>query len=123
LETVQIPPRQESLLPELFGGEPYLGDQSTRKRIQIPSLAMSMDSEYMPPPLSPRRPLSPIGDRDTDTPLATQRSADVTNRILQSREGSTTESTSWLDTFEDGESSTRSSRLSSIDFGISGGHT
>lgn len=123
LETVQIPPRQESLLPELFGGEPYLGDQSTRKRIQIPSLAMPMDSEYMPPPLSPRRPLSPIGDRDTDTPLATQRSADVTNRILQSREGSTTESTSWLDTFEDGESSTRSSRLSSIDFGISGGHT
>lgn len=122
LETVHIPPRQESLLPELFGGDTYLAEQAPRKRIQIPSLAVPMDSEYMPPPLSPRRPLSPIGDRDTDTPLATQRSADVTNRILQSRDGSTTESTSWLDTFEDGESSTRSSRLSSIDFGIRGGH-
>jgi len=121
LETVHIPPRQESLLPELFGGDTYL-EQGPRRRIQIPSLAVPMDSEYMPPPLSPRRPLSPIGDRDTDTPLAIQRSADDTNRILQSREGSATESTSWLDTFEDGESSTRSSRLSSIDFGIRGGH-
>lgn len=118
LETVQIPPRQESLLPELFGGESYLQEQNTRHRIQIPSLAVPMDSQYMPPPLSPRRPLSPVADRDTDTPLATQRPTDVTNRVLRSREDSTTESTSWLDTFEDGESSTRSSRLSSIDFGI-----
>lgn len=124
LETVQIPPRQESLLPQFFGGESYLPEPSTRHRIQIPSLAMPMDSQYMPPPLSPRRPLSPVADRDTDTPLATQRPADVTNRVLQSREDSTTESTSWLDTFEDGESSTRSSRLSSIDFGIiPEGHT
>lgn len=117
LESVQIPPRQESLLPEIFGGEAYINDAS-RKRIQIPSLAVPMESQYMPPPLSPRRPASPVSDRDTNTPLATTRPDETAKAIYHSREGST-ESTSWLDTLEDGDSSTsRSSRLSSVDFGI-----
>ncbi len=117
LESVQIPPRQESLLPEIFGGESYINEAS-RRRIQIPSLTVPMESQYMPPPLSPRRPTSPVSERDTDTPLATTRPAETAKAIYHSREGST-ESTSWLDTLEDGDSSTsRSSRLSSVDFGI-----
>ncbi|OAL17631.1 hypothetical protein AYO22_11421 [Fonsecaea multimorphosa] len=122
LESVQIPPRQESLLPEIFGGESYLNESSTRKRIQIPSLAVPMDAQYMPPPLSPRRPASPVSERDANTPLATRRSSDVPKAALHTRQGST-ESTSWLDTLEDGDSSTsRSSRLSSLDFGIQNNH-
>ncbi|KIW40415.1 uncharacterized protein PV06_07617 [Exophiala oligosperma] len=116
LESVKIPPRGESLLPEIFGGETFL-NESSRKRLQIPSLTIPMDTQYMPPPLSPRRAPSVSSDRDTDTPLATSRTDDVVNNILHAREGST-ESTSWLDTFEDGETSSRSSRLSSIDLGL-----
>ncbi|OQV04401.1 MIT microtubule interacting and transport domain-containing protein [Cladophialophora immunda] len=122
LESVQIPPRQESLLPEIFGGESYLNESSTRKRIQIPSLAVPMDAQYMPPPLSPRRPPSPISERDSNTPLATRRPSDAPKAAHHTREGSS-ESTSWLDTLEDGDSSTsRSSRLSSLDFGIQNNH-
>ena len=121
LESVQIPPRQESLLPEIFGGESYL-NESSRKRMQIPSLSVPMDSQHMPPPLSPRRPASPASDRDADTPLATTRPANDGKAIYHSRQGST-ESTSWLDTLEDGDSSTsRSSRLSSFDFGARNNH-
>ncbi|OAL38655.1 hypothetical protein AYO20_01861 [Fonsecaea nubica] len=122
LESVQIPPRQESLLPEIFGGESYLNEASARKRIHIPSLAVPMDAQYMPPPLSPRRPSSPTVDRDANTPLATRRPSDAPTAALHTREGST-ESTSWLDTLEDGDSTTsRSSRLSSLDFGIQNNH-
>ncbi|KIW11584.1 hypothetical protein PV08_10885 [Exophiala spinifera] len=114
LESVKIPPRGESLLPEIFGGETFL-NESSRKRLQMPSLASPMDTQYMPPPLSPRRAPSLSSERDTDTPLATSRK-DVANGVLHTREDST-ESTSWLDTFEDGDSS-RSSRLSSVDLGL-----
>ena len=122
LESVQIPPRQESLLPELFGGDAYINESSNRRRIQLPSLAVPMDSQYMPPPLSPRRPASPVSERDANTPLATVRPDEIAKAIMHAREGST-ESTSWLDTLEDGDSSTsRSSRLSSVDFGIRDNH-
>ncbi|EXJ66987.1 uncharacterized protein A1O5_09633 [Cladophialophora psammophila CBS 110553] len=118
LESVQIPPRQESLLPEIYGGESYLKESANRKRIQIPSLAVPMDAQYMPPPLSPRRAASPISERDANTPLAAREASGIPKGALHAREGST-ESTSWLDTFEDGDSSTsRSSRLSSLNFGI-----
>lgn len=121
LKTVQIPPRGESLLPEIFGGETYLSEPSTRSRLQIPSLNIPMESQYMPPPLSPRRPLSPVDDdedgRGTDTPQATKRPFDVSSNIAHYR-GISTESTSWLDTYEDASSSARSSRLSSMDVGI-----
>ncbi|KIX06779.1 uncharacterized protein Z518_04755 [Rhinocladiella mackenziei CBS 650.93] len=115
LESVQIPPRQESLLPEIFGGETYM-NESSRKRLHIHSLAVPMDTQYMPPPLSPRRPASPSSERDTNTPLATT-PGESADGVLHAREDST-ESTSWLDTLEDGDSSSRSSRLSSIDLGI-----
>lgn len=118
LESVQIPPRQESLLPEIFGGETFINNSSNRKRLHIPSLAVPMDTQYMPPPLSPKRPLSAASERDTNTPLAPARPDDVVNKIIHAREEGTTESTSWLDTVEDGDSSSRSSRLSSIDLGI-----
>jgi hypothetical protein len=121
LESVKIPPRQESLLPEIYGGDSYISDTG-RKRPHIPSLAAPMDSQYMPPPLSPRRPASPASDRDTNTPLATTRPGGSAKAISHSREGST-ESISWLDTLEDGDSSTsRSSRLSSVDYGTHDSH-
>ncbi|KAL2423310.1 hypothetical protein ABEF95_006121 [Exophiala dermatitidis] len=115
LETVHIPPRQESLLPEIFGGDSYLSDPSSRRRLQIPSLAVPMEAQYMPRPLSPRRAASPSSERDT------MRADDPNVGTLHAREHST-ESTSWLDTLEDGETSSRSSRLSSVDFGIPDTH-
>lgn len=117
LESVQIPPRQESLLPEIFGGETYLDESPNRPRLHIPSLAIPMDTQYMPPPLSPRRPLSPDSDDDTSTPLGTARLGEGGNGAIHAREASTG-SISWLDTFEDGDSSAKSSRLSSIDLGL-----
>ncbi|EXJ59566.1 hypothetical protein A1O7_03712 [Cladophialophora yegresii CBS 114405] len=121
LDSIKIPPRQESLLPEIFGGDSYTSDTG-RKRPHIPSLTSPMDSQYMPPPLSPRRPASPASDRDTDTSLGLVGPSESAKTISHSREDST-ESISWLDTVEDGESSTsRSSRLSSVDYGIHDSH-
>ncbi|EXJ85693.1 hypothetical protein A1O1_06061 [Capronia coronata CBS 617.96] len=117
LETVHIPPRQESLLPEIFGGESYLSESLNRGRLQIPSLVIPMETQYMPRPLSPRRTASPASGRDLSVPPASTTVTDLSNGTLHAREDST-ESTSWLDTLEDGDSSSRSSRLSSIDFGI-----
>ncbi|EXJ84940.1 hypothetical protein A1O3_05615 [Capronia epimyces CBS 606.96] len=122
LEAVHIPPRQESLLPEFFGGESYLHESINRTRIHIPSLAVPMDTQYMPPPLTPRRAASPASERDGSIPPVAARVKDHDNGPHDAREDST-ESTSWLDTLEDGESSPRSSRLSSIDFGIRQTHS
>jgi len=117
LETVEIPPRQESLLPQIFGGEQYYDDPSApakRNRLQD-NLVVPMDTQYMPPPLSPRRPPSPSSATDT-TPVATVRPSDGPFNAQHVREPST-ESTSWLDTVEDADSSNPSSRLTSVDFG------
>lgn len=120
LEKVHIPPRQESLLPEIFGGGSYLKESLGHTRLQVPSLAIPMETKYMPRPLSPRRAASPDSEIDASMPPATTRSNEGSNGALHVRDDST-ESTSWLDTLEDGDSSSRSSRLSSIDFGV--GHT
>lgn len=106
LEEVHIPPRAESLLPQIYGGERYLNDQPQptirKKPVPLPNstLRVPMDSEYMPPPLSPRR-LQPEEPAEAVSQTATE-----PQQIEASAESSvrnSSESTSWLDTIDDGE--------------------
>jgi MIT (microtubule interacting and transport) domain len=116
LEQVRIPPRQESLLPQIYGGERYLADSSapSRRPLRQPdNLTIPMESQYMPPPLSPRRPPSPPATAETikhSANLAVPRQG--SNRQYQRRGSS--ESLSWLDEADDAVSSHSSSRLSSL---------
>jgi MIT (microtubule interacting and transport) domain len=125
---LSIPPRLESMLPSTLEGGDV--DASSRYRTDHSSLAPSwtkhrptsietglipVRSEFMPPPLSPRRPASPhtpqtLESEGTDTPVA-----EFQPKLQHTRDAST-ESTSWLDTIDESTSST-SSRLSSLDFG------
>ena len=124
LERVHIPPRQESLLPSIFGGERYIGDpMSSSRRVERrpPNLAMPMESQYMPPPLSPRRPPSP--------PLNAQNAASSASLAVPQRPGprqharqDSKESISWLNTVDDAASSHSSSPLSSFHMETSSFH-
>lgn len=114
---MHIPLRQESLLPQIYGGTDYIKEQPpTTPQKPSPSgkLNVPMDARYMPPPLSPRRPLSPSPVAEHPTPTATLRSADET--FPHTNHTRAQESVSWLDTFDDGPSSRGSSRRSSIDY-------
>ena len=114
---VHIPPRQESLLPSIFGGEQYLEEQQPaglRPRLpqmQTQNLNVPMDAKFMPQPLSPRRPLSPSQDQE-DTPLTAV--PHISDRPTNLEHHVSTGSTSWLDTAGDNNSSGTSSRCSSI---------
>ena len=114
LEQVHIPPRQESLLPQIFGGDRYLDSlapPADRAPAPLKNLNVPMDMKYMPPPLSPRRPPSPSSAASTVTPTAAQLESALPVAVRHARDPST-ESTSWLDTIDDAESS-QSSNLSS----------
>lgn len=117
--STHIPPRQESLLPQIFGGERYLEQQPPPSRHMVPPLTglnVPMDSKYMPPPLSPRRPLTSALVEEQPPTTATLQ-PDQAQHHEQGRRLSS-ESTSWLDTVDDNnDSSIPSSRLSSIDYG------
>lgn len=118
---VHIPLRQESLLPQIFGGEKYLDQQpppSGPKAPQLNALNVPMDSKYMPPPLSPRRPPSPTQNEQPPAPSATLQPNQA--RLSGQQRRVSTGSTSWLDTVDDNISSVPSSRLSSIDYGNQG---
>ncbi|ETN42424.1 uncharacterized protein HMPREF1541_01579 [Cyphellophora europaea CBS 101466] len=120
LEQVHIPPRQESLLPQIYGGEKYLDDSNVGRARQKPlplprasNLNVPMESKYMPPPLSPRR-LNPPTPAETSSEPTPEEAIASHPRPL--RRGSS-ESTSWLDTIDDGESlhsSSYKSRLSRL---------
>ena len=123
----QLPPRRQSLMPFVFSehdaktfSRPQENDivqsrlQSAkaglgREAYSIAGLATPMFREYMPEPLSPRRPASP-------KPL--QKHALVSNEVsdLQTNislshhtRQDTTESTSWLDTIDESDGSSGSS--------------
>ena len=115
LEQVQIPARQESLLPQIFGGVGYLQDPapSMTRPQHPPNLGIPMEAQYMPPPLSPRRPPSPPLAADRVPPSDHLSVPDRTGKRLHARRGSS-ESMSWLDTVDDAASSHSSSRLSSM---------
>jgi MIT (microtubule interacting and transport) domain len=117
LEQVHIPPRQESLLPQIFGGERYLEDPTAPARRpggNGTNLSVPMEARYMPPPLSPRRPPSPSSATETVVPSTNLPGPEAIWSSENVRRGSD-ESTSWLDTVDDAASS-HSSRLSSLRF-------
>lgn len=105
---IEIPMRQESLLPQIFGGERYLAEQRLNAKPTLPplnsnNLNVPMDANYMPAPLSPRRPPS-LGEDNLPTPVDNMRSAP----LVQPGSGSI----SWLDTAGDNYSSASSRRSS-----------
>ncbi len=135
----QIPPRRQSLRPSAFGEVNKLAQKPSRVQSQHsqplweeskpsghnsePSVNLEppVFRQYLPPPLSPRRPLSPA-------PLTTKTMEKPAEPAVPSGPGyepgqphharqDTTESTSWLDTIdESGRSSSSSvhSRTSSV---------
>ena len=116
LERVHIPPRQESLLPQIFGGDRYLEDSvgsPQRTARQAGNLHPPMDAQYMPPPLSPRREVPPSPAAGTATSSGYLNIPDQAGSRQHDRNGSG-ESLSWLDTVDDAASSHSSSRLSSM---------
>jgi hypothetical protein len=79
----------------------------------------SMRPEYMPPPLSPRRPLSPSSESHA-RPGQSSGPAHVASQLAQHRRNSSTESTSWLNTVDESGGSSPSSlpsRTSSMPYG------
>lgn len=127
----QVPKRRESLLASAF--DPYKGvrnlpSQNVQQRSFSRSpmrervlennvkLALPMEVEYMPPPLSPYRPLSPVekfvpvSDNERRRPEASQMfsSSDTSPRKGHKRLSSV-ESMSWLDMIDGSGGSTASS--------------
>ena len=115
LEQVHIPPRGESLLPQIYGGEQYLEnstDFSQRPPRRPTNLNIPMEARHMPPPLSPRRPLaSPEAERTNPSDHLHVPDYTATRQHARRPSG---ESLSWLDTVDDAASSHSSSRLSSM---------
>ena len=115
--SMQIPLRQESLLPQIYGGREFLEEPppiAQRDPSPLGGLTVPMDARYMPPPLSPRRPLSPSPTDEQLMPFATPRQTDENFSHFNHQRAQ--ESVSWLDTFDDGPSSGGSSRRSSVDY-------
>ena len=136
LPRAQIPPRRQSLRPSAFGElnrhaptslsvpkQPLWEESSPPDQITEPSVIVKppVFKQYLPPPLSPRLPLSPARP-GVDT---SEKTADLTVVPEPLREPGqahhdrqdTSESTSWLDTIdESGRSSSSSvhSRTSSV---------
>jgi hypothetical protein len=127
----QLPQRRESLLPSTFESlqyrpknmqEQYMGRSYSkspmRERIAEMSLTLAppMDSLYMPPPLSPRRPSSPMTHGRSNSNHERQMSSDLSTSNTagsQLNKGHTrtasNESMSWLDTIDESGGSTASS--------------
>ncbi|KAG0652366.1 hypothetical protein D0Z07_1120 [Hyphodiscus hymeniophilus] len=139
IPTSQVPRRRESLLPSALEnaqqyrprniGESYLGRSISksplRERVSEmgPNLAPPMDSQYMPPPLSPRRPSSPMAYAPSGNSHERQPSADLSSSNLSGTSTARThtrapsnESMSWLDTIDESGSAASSvhSRTSSM---------
>lgn len=129
IPTSQIPQRRESLLPSgldsaqyrLKPSDQYFGRSYSKSpmRERGPELnlklAPPMDSLYMPPPLSPRRPSSPMTYEPKTTNHERQPSEFSATKFLGASplKGHTrvpsNESMSWLDTIDESSGSTTSS--------------
>ncbi|KAI9811175.1 MAG: hypothetical protein M1827_005626 [Pycnora praestabilis] len=127
IEPSQVPPRGQSLLPSaLDGKDSAMSSSLSNIPIQAQvikttlNLAPPMDRDYMPPPLSPRRPHSPavFEPKSTNTVLESDPFVDASP--VESKDhlrGKSSESTSWLNTIDESGSSSASSvhsRSSSI---------
>jgi hypothetical protein len=128
----QVPRRRESLLPSALEaaqqyrprnmGDPYPGRSFSKSPMRERAtdmgvnLAPPMESLYMPPPLSPRRPSSPITyapqsnnhERQLSTDLSSSNLSGTSTARTHTRAPSN-ESMSWLDTIDESGGSTASS--------------
>lgn len=131
IPAAQLPVRRESLMPSALDSGQFRGttglakplDRShskspMRERVTDMSITLppSMQSLYMPPPLSPRRPLSPMTHGPPSSSHARQQSSDlhpVNNSSVPQPRGHTrapsNESMSWLDTIDESGGSAASS--------------
>ncbi|KAI9762364.1 MAG: hypothetical protein M1835_008043 [Candelina submexicana] len=131
-DPIQIPLRQQSLLPSAIGHGSQSSNWSPLKQFDAQrqfrskspmrrqfietsfGLAPPMDKDYMPPPLSPRRPLTPASSESPQN-LEISPQAMETAKNAQPRDHSrapSNESTSWLQN-ESGSSSASSVHIRS----------
>lgn len=88
----------------------------TIPQLGTPGLESPMDRSYMPPPLSPRRPISPLpsSKQETEpTPPSALLAPEQPHQPLHKR-GNSSESTSWLDTIDESGGSSCSSSVHSL---------
>ncbi|KAF2687713.1 hypothetical protein K458DRAFT_385292 [Lentithecium fluviatile CBS 122367] len=78
-----------------------------------PGLESPMDRSYMPPPLSPRRPISPLTSSRYEPESGSQNKLEQPARLGHQR-GNSSESTSWLDTIDESGGSSCSSSVHSL---------
>ena len=129
LRREQLPPRRQSLMPFSFEDDGGLtptanmqdhfepldswsidSPQGSILETTILSLAPPMEKEYMPPPLSPRRPISPsVLEQDGLAVLKSAKLPAPGPSRLQHMRQETAESTSWLDTIDESGASSPSS--------------
>ena len=123
----QLPPRRQSLMPFTFSQEDIdtsigmsneqqmkravssndsTGDQIVQTTI---GLAPPMDKEYMPPPLSPRRPLTPDASQKSNSANGQQNHPRLEGPPSNHAQQKIAESTSWLDPIEESGGSSASS--------------
>jgi hypothetical protein len=76
-------------------------------------LESPMDRSYMPPPLSPRRPISPLPSSKIDPDPSTRDTLEEPPQTAHHR-GNSTESISWLDTIDESGGSSCSSSVHSL---------
>jgi hypothetical protein len=121
----QIPPRRQSLLPSAFDEEIRFSNaspaayhshqrsfsKSPRQEVERSvTLAAPFDAAYIPPPLSPRRPLSPGKDEPGQPPqIAPPPIPMQISGLAQHTRDMSTETTSWLDTIDESGGSSSSS--------------
>ena len=126
LKREELPPRRQSLMPFVFSEEDIASSLRNMEEEMHPALRPSgslqdptrnlttglappMVREYMPPPLSPRRPLSPTALERSMS--AHSQSAPPSFEPIRSQHirQETAESTSWLDTIDESGGSSASS--------------
>lgn len=126
----QVPRRRESLLPsamdsyrprnpseQFMGGQSYSKSPMREREAETNiNLAPPMESMYMPPPLSPRRPSSPMTYAPPSNNHDRQQSSDLSSSNLSGisplkghNRAPSNESMSWLDTIDESGGSTASS--------------
>ncbi|OAG11272.1 uncharacterized protein CC84DRAFT_7207 [Paraphaeosphaeria sporulosa] len=81
--------------------------------LEAPGLESPMDRSYMPPPLSPRRPISPLPSSKPDADPSSRDRLEEPTRAGHQRVNST-ESISWLDTIDESGGSSCSSSVHSL---------
>lgn len=81
-----------------------------------PGLESPMDRSYMPPPLSPRRPISPLPSSKQDAESGAESRLSQVEQPIQSghSRGHSSESISWLDTIDESGGSSCSSSVHSL---------